>query len=150
LRGREESPFGGTWWMWRPLAPSIELSRILDATSRGTDAECDHWRSSPLGPPSLLGKGACLSLLVRCSLGRSWGSIELAWEVRCLPELSILFSGGIVVLSRGAADECDHWRSSPRGPSSLLSGKASPLVCWSFVWSFGQGGHESLWYASKR
>jgi hypothetical protein len=64
--------------MWRPLAPSIELSRILDATSRGTDAECDHWRSSPLGPPSLLGKGACLSLLVRCSLGRSWGSIELA------------------------------------------------------------------------
>jgi len=68
LRGRGETPFGGTSWVRRPSAPSIKLSRILDATSSGADAEGDRWRSTPQGPPSLLSTEACASLLVCCSL----------------------------------------------------------------------------------
>jgi hypothetical protein len=139
LRGKGETPFGGTWWVRRPSASSIELSKVLDATANGAAVEGDRWRSTPQGLPSLLSMEACTSLLVYCSLYRSWGAIELAWEVHSPPKLSILLSGGgIVAIPREAADENDRWRSSPCGPPSLLSGEAciSSLACWVLVRSW--------------
>jgi hypothetical protein len=139
LRRRGETPFGGTWWVHRPSAPSIELSKVLDATVSGAAAEGDRWRSTLQGPPSLLSMEACASLLVCCSLCRSWGVIELAWGVHSPPELSILLSGGgIVAIPRETTDENDRWRSSPCGPPSLLSGEAcvSSLACWDLMRSW--------------
>ncbi len=120
--------------MRRSLERSIALFGILVATSKGAAVECDRWKSSPRGPPSLLSRGACVSLLVCCSLNRSSSAIELARGVRSPSELSILFSEGFVTTSRGLNGKDDHWRNSPRGPPSLLSREAcaSLLECWSF------------------